>query len=151
MKIGVQLIHKSHINMAFYGNWFSGFSTTTILNYSVLKIPKKFYRTLENPVPGPMDLLCNLVRDCERFEPRSHFKSNLLLITRVDVVLNKTVVVDSDWHFSNLCGSHLQSWVVWHQMMVLYSGYWPDQSITPGCYQFTKYKNESQRAGPSVA
>ena len=43
-----------------------------------------------------------------RFEPRSHFK-RLSLIVRVNVVLNRTAVVDSDWHFDNLCGSHLQS------------------------------------------
>ena len=47
---------------------------------------------------------------CERFEPKSHFKSRLSLIVRVNVVLmNRTVVVDSDWRFDNLCGSHLQS------------------------------------------
>jgi len=33
---------------------------------------------------------------CERFEPRSHFKSRLSLIVRVNVFLNRTVVVDSD-------------------------------------------------------
>ena len=33
---------------------------------------------------------------CERFEPRSHFKSRFSLIVRVNVVLNRTVVVDSD-------------------------------------------------------
>ena len=33
---------------------------------------------------------------CERFEPRSHFKSRLCLIVRVNVFLNRTVVVDSD-------------------------------------------------------
>ena len=33
--------------------------------------------------------------NCERFEPRSHFK-RLSLIVRVNVVLNTTVVVDSD-------------------------------------------------------
>ena len=47
--------------------------------------------------------------NCERFEPRSHFKSRLSLIVRVNVVLNSTGVVDSDWRFDNLCGSHLQS------------------------------------------
>ena len=31
------------------------------------------------------------------------------LIVRVNVVLNRTVVADSDWRFDNLCGSHLQS------------------------------------------
>ena len=34
--------------------------------------------------------------DRERFEPRSHFKSRLSLIVRVNVALNRTVVVDSD-------------------------------------------------------
>ena len=47
--------------------------------------------------------------NCERFEPRSHFKSRLSLIVWVNVVLNRTVVVDSDLRFDNLCGSHLQS------------------------------------------
>ena len=39
----------------------------------------------------------------------NYFKSGLSLIVRVNVVLNRTVVVDSDWLFDNLCGSHLQS------------------------------------------
>ena len=43
---------------------------------------------------------------CERFAPRSHFKS---LMVWVNVVLNRTVVVDNDWRFDNLCGSHRQS------------------------------------------
>ena len=34
--------------------------------------------------------------DCEWFEPRSHFKSRLSLIVQVKVVLNRTVVVDTD-------------------------------------------------------
>ena len=34
--------------------------------------------------------------------------SRLHMIDRVNVVLNGTVV-DSDLHFNNLCGSHLQS------------------------------------------
>ena len=36
-------------------------------------------------------------------------KNRLSLIVRVNVVLNRTVVVASDWRFDNLCGSHLQS------------------------------------------
>ena len=32
----------------------------------------------------------------ERFEPRSNFQSRLSLIVPVNVVLNRTVVVDSD-------------------------------------------------------
>ena len=31
------------------------------------------------------------------------------MIVWVNVVLNRTVVVDSDWSFDNLSGSHLQS------------------------------------------
>ena len=54
-----------------------------------------------------------------------HFKSSLILIVRVNVVLNRTVVVNSDWRFDNLCGS---------QLMVLYSGYWSDWSSTSQCY-----------------
>ena len=48
-------------------------------------------------------------RHRERFEPRSHFKSRLSLIVQVNVVLNRTVVVDSDRRLDYLCGSHLQS------------------------------------------
>ena len=33
---------------------------------------------------------------CERFVLRSHFKSRLSLMVRVNVVLNRTVVVDND-------------------------------------------------------
>ena len=47
--------------------------------------------------------------NCERFVPRTHFKSRLSLIVRVNVVLNRTVVVDSDWRCDNLCDCHLQS------------------------------------------
>ena len=35
-------------------------------------------------------------KKCESFEPGSHFKSRLSLTVRVNVVLNRTVVVDSD-------------------------------------------------------
>ena len=34
--------------------------------------------------------------DCERFQPRSHFISRLSRIVRMNAVLNRTVVVDSD-------------------------------------------------------
>ena len=36
------------------------------------------------------------VYNCERFEPRSHFKCRLSLLVQVNIVLNRTVVVDSD-------------------------------------------------------
>ena len=43
------------------------------------------------------------------FPGNTLLKKRLSLIVRVNVVLNRTVVVDSDWRFDNLCGSHLQS------------------------------------------
>ena len=76
---------------------FSRFSWT--LYYTTFKKMPPFDNVLQN-----LNMQC-----CERFEPRSHFKSRLRLISRVNVVLNRTVVVDSDWRFDNLCGSHLQS------------------------------------------
>ena len=33
---------------------------------------------------------------CERFEPRSHFISRLSMIVQVNLVLNRTIFVDSD-------------------------------------------------------
>ena len=73
-------------------------------------------------------------------------KSRLSLIVRVKVVLNRTVVVDSDSHFDNLCGSHLQSqselyhvsW--WHYTLVIdLIGQWHREvigrlSVKPWCY-----------------
>ena len=38
----------------------------------------------------------------------SHFKSRLSLIVQVNEVLNRTVVVDNDWCFDNMCGSHVE-------------------------------------------
>ena len=52
-----------------------------------------------------------------------NFKGRLILIIRVNVVLNMTVVVDSDWHFDDLRSSQLQSQSELYQLMVLYSGY----------------------------
>ena len=39
-------------------------------------------------------------RDCERFESKGHFISELSMIVRVNVVLNRTVVVDSNSGFA---------------------------------------------------
>ena len=49
---------------------------------------RNFRRTAEN--------FKSTAYNCERFEPRSHFTSRLSLIVRVNVVLNRTVAVDSD-------------------------------------------------------
>ena len=45
-------------------------------------------------------ILVNYQRIVKGLNPRSHFKSRLSLIVRVNVVLNRTVVVDSDWLLS---------------------------------------------------
>ena len=51
---------------------------------------------------------------CDRFEPRSHFISwvSMIIWWTYTVVQYRTTVVDSDWHFNNPCGSHLQSQLV---------------------------------------
>ena len=46
------------------------------------------------------------------------FSSKLSMIARVSEVLNRTVVVDSDWRFDNTCRSYLQS------QSELYHGSW---------------------------
>ena len=43
----------------------------------------------------------------ERFEPTNHFISRLSKIVWVNAVMNRTVV-DRNWRFHNLSGSHLQ-------------------------------------------
>ena len=81
----------------------------------------KDFRVLVEPVNDVLKVVCenrgkavkvsNVFHEksiCERFEPRSHFIRRLSMIVRC-VVLNRTVVVDSDWRFDNLCGSHLQN------------------------------------------
>ena len=59
--------------------------------------------------------------------------SRLSLIVRVNVVLNRTVVVDSDWRFDNLCGSHLQSQKNWSPIQDYVH---PDDQIQP-TYEMT--------------
>ena len=51
----------------------------------------------------------------------SVFKSSLSLIIRVNVVLNRTVVVDSDLRFDNLCGSQSELYRVswWYNTLVI--------------------------------
>ena len=44
----------------------------------------------------PYVLLPTEVQICESFDPRSHFLSRLSLIVKVNVILNRTVVVESD-------------------------------------------------------
>ena len=50
------------------------------------------------PIPRLKEVIKEIIIIiCERFEPKSQFKSiRLSLIVRVNVVLNRTVVVDSD-------------------------------------------------------
>ena len=48
-------------------------------------------------------MTCVCVHDITTKFPR------LSTVVRVNVVLNRTVVFDSDLRFDNLCGSHLQS------------------------------------------
>ena len=49
------------------------------------------------------------VRPISKFGETKTIISRLIMIVRVNVVLNRTVVVDSDLRFDNLFRSHLQS------------------------------------------
>ena len=51
--------------------------------------------------------------------PRARFKSRLSLMVWVNVILNRTVVVNSDWGFDNRRSSHLQRRMTW------YNSLWP--------------------------
>ena len=65
-------------------------------NFVLLKFGSTHVVLTESDV-APVSLKVELIQlVCERFESRSHFKSRLSLIVWVNVVLNRTVVVDSD-------------------------------------------------------
>ena len=62
-----------------------------VLNFHFMR------RRIEYSREYSLTVLYRLVcKESERFEPRSHFKSRLSLIVRVNVALNRTVVVDND-------------------------------------------------------
>ena len=67
-------------------------------------------------------------------------KSRLSLIVRVNVVLNRTVVVDSDWRFDNLCGSHQVSCIT-DRRPITSRRNWPIRSITRVYHQLTWYNS----------
>ena len=65
------------------------------MNSTLRSAIKHFQLQQKRLLPGEL-MICRVVFSCERFEPRSLFKSRLSLNVRVNVVLNRTVVVDSD-------------------------------------------------------
>ena len=71
----------------------------------VIRTFRRFYLIKECEI---LDVNCN---KCKKKGKIVVFQklSRLSLIVRVNVVLNRTIVVDSDWRFDNLCSSHLQS------------------------------------------
>ena len=62
--------------------------------------------------------------------------SRLSMIIWVNVVLNRTVVVDSDWRFQNLCGSHSQS-----QSQLYHVSWWSLTDVW-SIYASEKMKND---------
>ena len=112
-----------------------GFEIAFAIIFLWAKIPEKLYIQITTSFFLPQfdviyDLLLNRPRQhgiyCERFEPRSHFKSRVSLIVRVNVVLNRTVVVDTDWRFDNLCRSHLQLRVRFMEPIIQQTSKWRD-------------------------
>ena len=70
----------------------------------------KFHKSCENwRVDGVLDNTVLITIGLEKLKIKWSIISKLSMIVRVNVVLNRTVVVDSDSHFNNLCSSHLQS------------------------------------------
>ena len=98
----------------------------------------KFHKSCENwRVDGVLDNTVLITIGLEKLRTKWSMISRLSMIVRVNVVLNRTVVVDSDWRFNNLCSSHLQGqseFSVSRQLMVLNFGYWPDWSMKSRCY-----------------
>ena len=80
------------------------------------------------PTPYPFKYHCE---NCERFEPRSHFKSRLSLIVEVNVGLLFFTVTD----VSTTCAVVIfrVKMSLSRQLMALYSGYWSHWSITSRC------------------
>jgi len=68
-----------------------------------------FYKNKWKNLPHYLITLLIKIKEASELITAVTLKSRLSLIVRVNVVLNRTVFVDSDWHFDNLCGSHLQS------------------------------------------
>jgi len=62
-------------------------SYSLLLNY---KDPIRFFKLITPDYERQQSSFC------KRFQPRSHFINRLSMIVRVNVVLNRTVVVDSD-------------------------------------------------------
>ena len=52
--------------------------------------------------------------------PRARYKSRLSLMVWVNVILNRTVVVNSDWRFDNRRSSHLQRRMTWYNSLWLW-------------------------------
>ena len=70
----------------------------------------KFHKSCENwRADSVLDNTVLITIGLEKLKIKWSIISKLSMIVRVNVVLNRTVVVDSDWRFNNLCGSHLQS------------------------------------------
>ena len=122
----------------------------------------KFHKSCENwGVDGVLDNTVLITIGLEKLKTKWSIISKLSMIVRVNVVLNRTVVVDSDWRFNNLCSSHLQSqseFSVPRQLMVLNSGYWPDWgrdvigrlSVRPCCYWLRRLVMSSVRFDTSI-
>ena len=122
----------------------------------------KFHKSCENwRVDGVLDNTVLITIGLEKLKIKWSIISKLSMIVWVNVVLNRTVVVDSDWHFNNLCSSHLQGqseFSVSRQLMVLNSGYWPDWSLNvigrlsvkPCCYWLRRLVMSSMRFDPSI-
>ena len=79
---------------------------------------------------------CNL-QFWERFESWIHFISRLSMIVQVKVVLNRTVIVDSDWRFDNLCGQIESKWVDGIKLFSMLSNCIYNERVSGACLRST--------------
>ena len=104
LQLGVSVVVQFYPWFKFYFLLFQTHYHVIIIHYHTQKQKKRKFKPMiklnhnidllaEFP---PKSVLNNNYIYCERFEPRSHFKSRLSLIVRVNIVLNRTVAVDSD-------------------------------------------------------
>ena len=79
---------------------------------------------------------CNL-QFWERFESWIHFISRLSMIVQVKVVLNRTVLFDSDWRFDNLYGQIESKWVDGIKLFSLLSNCMYNERVSGACLRST--------------
>ena len=65
----------------------------------------------------------------------------------MNLVLNRTVVVDSYWRFDNLCGSHRQSQSLWQRAFRDFRGFDSEDDYRTGCRNVSHCQQQQSYLG----